>query len=124
CRPGTAEIIRHPGEGQPRLFERIPQRLRPHALLGLVDRGGLAQILEDSGRGIDDDVVRLVAHLAAAPVSPLPAIVEQPSSNGKTSPEPGEGFAVPAVIYSKLTAADHSPPCESSTGGGSPMRNP
>ena len=43
--------------GQPRFLERIPQRLRPHAFFGVVDRGGLAQILKDPGRGIDDDVV-------------------------------------------------------------------
>jgi hypothetical protein len=55
----AAEIVRRPGERQPRLFERIPQGLRPHALLGIVDRGGLAQILKDPGSGIDDNVVRV-----------------------------------------------------------------
>ncbi len=62
---GAAEFFRDPGERQPRFFERIPQRLRPHALLGIVDRGGLAQILENPGRGIDDDGVGVIVHFAS-----------------------------------------------------------
>jgi len=69
-RPGATKIVRHPGQRQSRFFKRVPQRLRPHALLGVVDRGGLAQILEDPGRGIDDDVVGGIVHLATAPVVP------------------------------------------------------
>ena len=49
-------------ERQPELLEGIPQRLGPLALLRLVDGIGLAQILEDAGRGIDDDVVGVVGH--------------------------------------------------------------
>ena len=54
---GAAERVGHPGQGQPGFFERIPQRLRPMPFLGGVDRRRLAQIGEDAGRGIDDDVV-------------------------------------------------------------------
>jgi len=64
CCPGAAKIIGNPGERQPRLFERIPQRLGPLTFLGLVDGCRLAQILKDPGRGIDDDVVGIVAHAA------------------------------------------------------------
>ena len=63
-RTGTAEIVGHPGQRQSRLFERIPQRLWPDTLFGVVDRGRLAQILADAGRGIDDDVVGAVVHRA------------------------------------------------------------
>jgi hypothetical protein len=61
-RAAAAEILRDPGDGQPRLFERIPQRRGPHTAFGVIDRGGLAQILKYAGRGIDDDVVGIVAH--------------------------------------------------------------
>jgi len=64
CCPGAAKIIGNPGERQPRLFERIPQRLGPLTFLGLVDGCRLAQILKDPGRGIDDDVVGGVVHIA------------------------------------------------------------
>src|SRR6516165_3292599 len=69
-RPGATKIVGNPRQRQPRLLERVPQGLRPHALLGVVDRGGLAQIPEDSGRGIDDDVVGGIVHLATASVVP------------------------------------------------------
>ncbi len=54
---GAAQRIGHPGQGQAGFFERVPQRFRPRALLGGIDRRRLAQIGEDAGRGIDDDVV-------------------------------------------------------------------
>src|SRR6516164_851691 len=66
----ATEIVGNPRQRQSRFFKRAPQRLRPHALLGVVDRGGLAQILEDPGRGIDDGVVGGIVHLATAPVVP------------------------------------------------------
>jgi hypothetical protein len=54
---GAAERVGHPGQGQTGFFESVPQRFRPRALLGGVDRRRFAQIGEDAGRGIDDDVV-------------------------------------------------------------------
>ncbi len=63
-RSGPAKLLGDPGERQPGLLQGIPQGLGPHALLRLVDGVGLAKILEDPGRGIDDDVVGAVAHVA------------------------------------------------------------
>ena len=57
-RPGAAEVVGDPGQRQARLFERIPQRLGPFALFGLVDGVGFAKVLENLGRGIDDDRIR------------------------------------------------------------------
>ncbi len=55
--PGAAERVGDPGQRQTGFLERVPQRFRPGAFLGGVDRRRLAQIGEDAGRGIDDDAV-------------------------------------------------------------------
>ena len=39
-RPGAAELVGDPGQRQPGLLQRIPQRLGPLAFLGLVDGVG------------------------------------------------------------------------------------
>jgi len=83
--PGAAETVGNPGERQPRLFQRVPQRLWPDAFFGVVDDGRLAQILKDPGRGIDDDIVGVIVHVGVRPAA-LPSILEQPNSDEKASP--------------------------------------
>ncbi len=80
-RPGPAKLVRDPGERQPGLLQGIPQGLWPHALLRLVDGIGLAKILEDPGRGIDDDIVGVVGHRSVPALVAL--IVEQRVGDGK-----------------------------------------
>ncbi len=66
---GAAQIFRHPGERQPGLAQRTPERLSPGAVLGPVDGLRIGEVGENPCRRLGYDMVAVTRHAScSAPV--------------------------------------------------------
>ena len=93
-RAGAAQLLRHPGERQPRFLQRGPRRRLPRLVLGPVDGLRIAEVGEDSRRRVDDEIV--TAHDARPSLRRIRS--ETTASRAAYLSTAGANCAIPATI--------------------------
>ena len=68
-RAAAAQFLADPGEREAALLQRLPERRRPDAVFGIVDRLGRAEVREDALGRVEDDPV---AHLRPSSRATMP----------------------------------------------------
>ena len=90
---GAAEIVRHPGERQPGLLERAPERRLPGLVFRPVDGLRIGEVGKNPRRRFGDDMLALASATllpsrVAARTCSLRGMVGPSVANGKTAARP------------------------------------